>query len=101
MYNGLAWPKTAAYLSAESGARYDPAQTVRIFNCPRHLHIDGVRATLETVLHSFEGKPAEVPLSGLASDTAGNLYGVTASASCQGCHGVAFELSEQAAGTHT
>lgn len=53
----------------------------------------------ETVLHSFGGSDDGcMPLTGLISDIAGNLYGTTAiggNAACPNGCGVVFELSQQ------
>ena len=46
----------------------------------------------ETVLHIFQGKPAETPYAGVVLDKAGDLYGTTYTCVFV-CHGLVFEIS--------
>jgi uncharacterized repeat protein (TIGR03803 family) len=61
-----------------------------------------VAAAQESVLYSFLNNASDgaVPQGGLVFDTAGNLYGTTASGG-NGNHGTVFELSPGAGGTWT
>jgi len=56
----------------------------------------------EVVIHHFDKTHGSLPLSGLVSDAAGNLYGTTNSGGIANC-GTIFELSPDATGkwTHT
>jgi uncharacterized repeat protein (TIGR03803 family) len=49
----------------------------------------------ETVLHSFAGSPSDgcTPYTGVAQDTKGNLYGVTAGCGLNYYYGTVYELS--------
>src|ERR1700726_2519192 len=46
----------------------------------------------ETVIYSFNKTQGSIPLSGLISDSAGNLYGTTSGGGERNC-GTVFELS--------
>jgi uncharacterized repeat protein (TIGR03803 family) len=54
----------------------------------------------ETVIHRFNKTQGSGPLSGLTSDSAGNLYGTTYSGGAANC-GTVFELSPSSGGTWT
>jgi uncharacterized repeat protein (TIGR03803 family) len=57
------------------------------------------RSWTETVLHRFAGHPAKIPVAGLVSDVAGDLYGTTFEGGP--ANGTVFRLSPQSGGSWT
>jgi uncharacterized repeat protein (TIGR03803 family) len=51
------------------------------------LVASGWAAKVETVLHTFQGRPGQYPDSNLVLDAAGNLYGTTSSGGSSACTG--------------
>lgn len=78
-----------AYATSSQGYYDNGAQWGAVFK----LTPSGQRSWTETTLHDFQDGSGVVPVAGLMSDPAGNLYGATVATSGNGGGGTVYQLS--------
>ncbi len=83
-----------AYVTSSQGYYDFGAQWGAVFE----LTPSGQRSWTETTLHDFQDGSGVVPVAGLISDSAGNLYGATCATSGNGGGGTVYQLSPSGGG---